>query len=59
MTNEEIVSSLHKMVDQFAEHLANPIMQGTMPLIRVSFKADDSGDRLRLTVGADFAEDGE
>lgn len=59
MTDEEIVSSLHKMVDKFAEHLANPIMPGIMPLIRVSFKADDSGDRIRLTVGADFADDDE
>ena len=57
MTNEEIVSSLHKMVDQVAEHLANPLMHGTLPLIRVSFRANGSGDRIRLTVGADFAED--
>jgi hypothetical protein len=59
MTNEEIVSSIHKMVDSFAEHLANPILQGTMPLLRISFKVDDNGDRLRLIVGADFVEDDE
>lgn len=57
MTDEEIVASLHKMVDRFAEHLKNPIMEGTMPLIRISLKADESGDHLRLTVGADFVED--
>lgn len=57
MTNKEIVTSLHKMVDQFAAHLDNPVLEGMMPTIRISFRANDDGDRIRLTVGVDFDDE--
>ena len=54
-----MIKCLHEMVDRFGEYLKNPLMQDAMPLIRISFKADEGGNRLRLTVGADFVEDEE
>ena len=59
MTDEEIVANLHKMVARFGEMLNNPVLQGTLPLIRISMKPDEDGRRMRLTVGADFADDDE
>lgn len=54
MTNEEIVKSLHKMVDAFGKMLDNPMLEGTLPILRITCKPDQDGDRLTLIVGAEF-----
>jgi len=59
MTDEQIAQSLHKMVDRFGEMLANPILAGTLPMVKITLHPDEDGDRLQLTVGAEFVGDEE
>ena len=59
MTNAEIVSNLRKMVDRFAAMLNEPLIEGALPTLRVTFRPDQDSDCLTLTVGAEFAADEE
>lgn len=57
MTDEEIISSLRRMVDRLAELLERPMIEGTLPTLQITLQPKDGSERLRLTVGAQFVED--
>lgn len=62
LSNQDIIERLHQMVTQISEVLDEPMLEGTMPMLRATYPSristDHGDDNLRLTVGVEFVAAG-